>query len=69
MAAMKVTEWPKYQKTGSSTEKKRRQVQHIATLIFAELFARHTEHGKPRRSTATPLRTPGRNQRQPIRGS
>lgn len=65
MGVMKIAEWPKYKKTGSPTEKKKRQVQQITTLIFADLFSRCTENGKQQQSTTKLLRAPGRKQRQP----
>jgi hypothetical protein len=38
MGAMKIAEWPKYKKTGSPTEKKRRQIRLVVDRIFAEIL-------------------------------
>ncbi|MCS6926662.1 MAG: hypothetical protein NZ578_12250 [Candidatus Binatia bacterium] len=53
MAAMKITVWPKYQRTGSPTVKAHRRVEQIASAIFAELLPRHTGHDKARPVPAT----------------
>ena len=56
MGLRKIVEWPKYKKTGSPTEKKQRQTQHVIDRIFAELLPL-TGSGQPKRSAAMCLRT------------
>lgn len=57
MSARKIVEWPKYRKTGSPTEKQRRQMQHVMDHIFAELLPL-TGGGKRKGATAPLLRAP-----------
>lgn len=56
MAAMKITEWPRYKKTGSPTEKKRHEAEMISDLLFAEVLPYNTSQRKQQRNPATQLR-------------
>jgi hypothetical protein len=55
MAAMKITEWPRYKKTGSPTEKKRHEAERIAALLFAEVLP-STSQRKQQNNPAAKLR-------------
>jgi hypothetical protein len=54
MGARKIVEWPRYRKTGSPTDKKRRQMQRVIDCIFAELLP-YTDSEQQKRAPATPL--------------
>ncbi len=55
MAAMKISAWPRYKKTGSPTEKKRRETEKIHDLLFAELLP-YTSQRKQQNNPAAKLR-------------